>query len=497
MTHINTKQAAPTIDITATFFEKLYNDNPDEFERNAMAAVVLDYGQHKKWLDLVCQDKPNGRFHLDFNSRARNILFVAFRMYMVLVGVDGSKKAVTTPDWKIMAQICEIFFSKYPDMGNAGDLPDLENEWKEIIKISKSERAVMLIPGMYKLWLTAVRYEKEMSRAENSGEIKRNPNALLKRLLKQASDLDVSDTPKGKTIFSFDEVELATKDDLERLSTGMKALDRALGGGYRKANTYLVLAYTGVGKTTFTIQMLANFCILQNLKGIVISTEETPSSIKLRLISHCCHYDWEHLSNIAGHFDPKKDMPDPKKQAQYKEMKEKMTENLWMIDWTIPDNVDESFEDIIAKFKEAKGQAPDFIILDWLGGALDTMTGTKGTSDEGDKLRHVYADAASQLLQAARKHSICVLYLAQTNRKGVNTPFVSQEHLGESFAPAKGVAAVIGMSAMQNKNISESGGTAELYLPEQILFVGKCRYGKGGAVPFRRNFGMQRMEERK
>ena len=71
-----------------------------------------------------------------------------------------------------------------------------------------------------------------------------------------------------------------TFDDEERLDTGIKELDRVLGGGIVKGSLVLVGGDPGIGKSTLLLQV----CSSVNLKGIVlyVSGEESIRQIKMR-----------------------------------------------------------------------------------------------------------------------------------------------------------------------------------------------------------------------
>ena len=65
-----------------------------------------------------------------------------------------------------------------------------------------------------------------------------------------------------------------------RFSTGMKELDRVLGGGSVLGSLTLVGGDPGIGKSTLLLQMCNNFC--RSRKCIYVSGEESMNQIKLR-----------------------------------------------------------------------------------------------------------------------------------------------------------------------------------------------------------------------
>lgn len=69
--------------------------------------------------------------------------------------------------------------------------------------------------------------------------------------------------------------------DATRTSTGMKELDRVLGGGLVKGSLILVGGDPGIGKSTLLLQVCKNVCD-KGLKMLYISGEESLQQIKLR-----------------------------------------------------------------------------------------------------------------------------------------------------------------------------------------------------------------------
>ncbi|AEE95655.1 DNA repair protein RadA [Mahella australiensis] len=73
---------------------------------------------------------------------------------------------------------------------------------------------------------------------------------------------------------------IAIVDD-ERYASGIKELDRVLGGGIVKASLVLVGGDPGIGKSTLLMQM-AGHAATSGLKVLYVSGEESPQQIKLR-----------------------------------------------------------------------------------------------------------------------------------------------------------------------------------------------------------------------
>lgn len=65
----------------------------------------------------------------------------------------------------------------------------------------------------------------------------------------------------------------------ERVATGIKGLDKLMGGGFRRDSTNLILGGTGTGKTIFAVQFIVNGIEKYNEPGVYVSYEEEKDEI--------------------------------------------------------------------------------------------------------------------------------------------------------------------------------------------------------------------------
>jgi hypothetical protein len=481
------KETKPT---PSDIFFSMFNEDSEAFESSVLTAAIVLVKKNKHFLNTICSLKPTGGYHWDFLNGARNVALISYRNYRDLMEASGTSVTGRIPSWKVMFHFCSTLLETHPDLGSVADLPKVEAEWLKLSTVTKDQVEAVKTPGVLKAWLSSVRVTKELTSAAHNGEVKRNPGALINRLTKKVADIQLEESEVVQTVFDFGEIATYDPDTAEKISSGLPQLDKAIGGGYAKSNSYCFVAYTGTGKTTFGVQMAATFCNLQGLKGIFVTTEETPMQIKLRMIAHCCNIDWGYLMTNSATFEPTS--LDPKKYAMYKKMMDNMSNSFRVVDWSVAGNINQDIEEVVEQFITDKGCAPDFLIFDWLGGALDNLS-TSGGSNDGDRLRHVYNSAAERLRQIGKKYRPVVIYMMQAKANALNRSRVGQDMIGESFGPSKGVSAVIGMSAVQEDGGDEAG-SKNTYAERQTLFVGKSRHGPGGAVPFRRNFAVQRLE---
>ena len=71
-------------------------------------------------------------------------------------------------------------------------------------------------------------------------------------------------------------------EELPRASSGIKELDRVLGGGVVAGSVVLIGGDPGIGKSTLLLQSLANTSNMAETSSLYVSGEESASQIALR-----------------------------------------------------------------------------------------------------------------------------------------------------------------------------------------------------------------------
>lgn len=93
----------------------------------------------------------------------------------------------------------------------------------------------------------------------------------------KSSFIDASKTVIDGEVRTLSEVPY---EKTMRVSSGIKELDRVLGGGVMRPSSVLVGGEPGIGKSTIMIQMISNLAEEANV--LYVSGEESPSQVKLR-----------------------------------------------------------------------------------------------------------------------------------------------------------------------------------------------------------------------
>ncbi len=104
-----------------------------------------------------------------------------------------------------------------------------------------------------------------------------NWNTLIETVV---DDTKTSDTVKKKATRIVKKIKDITYDSEIRYQTGMKELDRVLGGGLVKGSLILVGGDPGIGKSTLLLQICEN--IGKDKKILYVSGEESEKQIKVR-----------------------------------------------------------------------------------------------------------------------------------------------------------------------------------------------------------------------
>jgi replicative DNA helicase len=146
-------------------------------------------------------------------------------------------------------------------------------------EITKKKRNYILTTPTY--------FHSEVER-EKLEQGKNTPKTLVQRLSYQARDFEKI----SKELNSINELECAetilketlqTADDAE-IKTGFAKFDEALGGGLCDGRLYTIGATTGLGKTTFALQIAANVAS-QNRDVLMVALEMTSRELMWKNVS--------------------------------------------------------------------------------------------------------------------------------------------------------------------------------------------------------------------
>lgn len=220
--------------------------------------------------------------------------------------------------------------------------------------------------------------------------------------------------------------------------------------------------------------------------GMLITTEEPHEDLLPRMASQACNIPYNLLMdgiNITR-------LDDLQKQALaewYINLN-----NLMIVNWNKKMGVSVALdlENEISKFMEEYGKKPDFIILDWVGGAL-------GSGAPKELIRLVYQEAADAFEKAAKRHMFVGVAFAQADKSANNIIGIDMRHIAECKTMGRNYSAIIGITNLYSKSLGASEvpddpGNNDIRAPKQFFFCSKTRKGRNKQVPFSRDYMYQR-----
>ena len=248
-----------------------------------------------------------------------------------------------------------------------------------------------------------------------------------------------SGKPPLHTVKAIPLTEIETTDEL-RFSTGMKELDRVLGGGAVKGSLVLVGGAPGIGKSTLMLQICQTLCAFS--KVLYVSGEESVGQLKMRA----------RRLGVAG-------------------------ENLYVLSET-------NLEDVLASVEQ---EQPDILIVDSIqtlyNSDLDSAPGSVGQ----------VKDCTLKLMELAKGEGTTVFVIGHVNKEGsIAGPkvlehmvdcvlyFEGDQHMSYRILRAAknrfGATNEIGVFEMQGD------GLAEVENPSQMLLSGRPEDAPGTCV---------------
>jgi hypothetical protein len=293
---------------------------------------------------------------------------------------------------------------------------------------------------------------------------------------------------------------------LPRLTTGLTALDFALGGGPGRGEALLTIACTGVGKTAFGTQVLGNMLMRSasiadmpgvlgsKVKGLYITTESSQRhhQLETRFMSNLANIPYSAIRD-GLHYD----RLTTTQQQDYQSVRGLLnSSNLTIFEWDKNDttssaNPRQYLLDIIHKAQDAMSGL-DIVVLDWVGGAVPD-------SVEADSKRLQYKETGNGFCRACGDEYLVGFAFGQAHVSFVNKTVVDSRAISECKSLADEFTAQLGITALTNteREISDAraaGKKIGIYKTDQFLYMGKSRQGEGDLVQIKRNLAYQRFE---
>lgn len=441
-------------------------------------------GSYDFWLhasEKLCIDPENHRSTLaDFDDFKHNIILIGLRRYYNIM------QDTVPPDGKMNLPQPEVFEDFLRAEAKNGSLcleeetSDIIREYKNLLEDTRdfSYQAKKFMPA----WLTRKR----------AGHISSGSDLTLEKLLTSAeihADIvSAVDQDNDSFILYGRHPEYDEPSGRVDLGKDLRNLSASIGGLFR-GDCYLFHSPTGGGKTVVAGQILVNL-VLSGLKGIFISTEQPWKEIEPRIISSACDVQIN-MPFMVNRFHREAALQHKSCQQRILEWEKNAFEKFCFVRWSTDNtqSVRTDLEATIRKGAARLGQQPDFVILDWIGGAI-------GDNVDSNNLRFAYQTAADAFAAAADKHKFIGIATAQS-KSDRNYLTLTAEQLAECKSMHRKFTTLVGITAIAEKTDDEGHDPTNNRIRKfQFFDVSKARKGIERRIAMERFFEYQKFRER-
>ena len=472
-----------------------------EAEKWIMLSLIHNYDFWLMCQERLCKDPETSKEIDDFYDVKHNVIFRGLRIYANLQGeTDG--KSDHTPTASSLQTVLKMQADQAL-LCTHEEIPEIVRLYDEYKADAKSGNDwVNSAKKIFNGWLSISRTKHIVTGAKDS---------TLDELIANAErQSDAVSTTQDEDIVLFGKHKRRVHPKNSISLTGFPFLSQKL-GNFRYGNAYLFQAPTGGGKTVMACQLVHEF-ISQGLKGVMITTEQGFDELEPRFVAIACSINIGHKGLNQGVDEPllQNDKSDPSLYTRFREW-EAMANGMFVVYPWENDNsqsIHTDLEATIRKVTKLLGVPPQFVILDWIGGAL-------GSDVEPENTRIAYQLAADAFAASAKKHKYIGCAFAQSI---VNKHLfkLDASTLAECKTMHRKYCSLIGITAIENidskgqstdrfgkpvdedtQKANNSKLTRDLYQDEQFFDIAKARFGKPGRIQIKREFHFQRFKELK
>lgn len=492
---------------------ELYIDRNSEWFEQAIVAVCRnDLQSFNKYKLVLCLKSGVKDKHADdFSGSYNNIIYAAIRAYNNLF--EGAGESIFRP---ISAHQLRAFLQEFAGRGEIVMFSEIDEVVKyfeeKILPIEAGADTAFLVNSGITYFLKNIRAKKIINSASLMGVNLDDLALLCEKDVEIINKLEdggklLQDVPDRIQLTSIAEFDDPNKALVETIDCDIFKLNETI-SSFRKGHAYLFIGGTGSGKTIVACQLAASFSYISGTCGLYISTEQKHDELYRRIVANKCSIP--HRTISQGIF---KDKLTPAEIQRYLDFRSKAINlnsgDAQFINWgnfqkQNDINVIKKIEDEIDTYERESGKKVDYVILDWIGGALGSM------AEAGDRTRHIYQAAADALEELCRKRNFVAIAFAQAVPASVNKVKIDSQDLSECKTMGRNYSAIIGISSLyseeyakqvdQEKNkkrkdyrVGSDIDDAATYSIKQFFFISKSRFGDPKAVPFKREYEYQRV----
>lgn len=482
------------------------------FEQAIVAMCRADLQTFKKFSPVLCLKSGTKDKHTDdFEELYHNIIYDAIRGYNSLF--EGASESIFKPMGSSQLQTMLAERAGKGEVVSFSDIPEVVKYFEEtILPFGTGEDTSYLVTTGISYYLKSVRAKKIINSASLLGVNLDDLALICEKDVELINKLEdggkiLQDVPDRIELADIAEFDDPNKVLIETLDCDIPKLNETL-SSFRKGHAYLFIGGTGSGKTIIACQLACAFSYLNGASGLYISTEQRHDELYRRIISNKCSIP--HRSISQGIF---KDKLTPAEIQRYLEFRNKAINlnsgDAQFINWgnfqkQNDINIVKKIEEEIDTYEKESGKKIEYVILDWIGGALGSM------ADAGDKTRHIYQAAADALEELCRKRNFVAIAFAQAVPSSINKVKIDSQDLSECKTMGRNYSAIIGISSLYSEEyakqvdqekskkkkdyrVGSDLDDAATYALKQFLFISKSRFGDPKAVPIKREYEYQRI----
>ena len=463
-----------------SFIEHIIASQTDWFELMVLKCILSDREFRSRALKVLCLDATTGKPVKDFTSDIDNALYQAISTFVLCTG-----GRVEMP--------LEFAHSILRQMGDQATLlgaSEVEIAVARYMRCRELElqAALPLVRSGFKIWLAKRRAERVI-RAHTSTSTW-NADDMINETRRNTVAIDMA--AENETFFEFGHgVDTVALDIKRKPILGFKALNDALGGGGAPGEGTLIVAPQGSGKTILGCKIASTLSAKQEQVGIFISTEQDHPELEPRVIAAHCNISFD---MIKDGFNPKMPGLRPEQIAAYERLREELKDRMFWEDWGNADHgrsIEHDLLEVIDRRQDQIGKKVDYIVLDWIGGALGRLSG-----NDGDKLTFIMKLAGDTVCQISKDRQLMAFAFAQASMaSSVNTKRVDASKIANCKSLGEKFTNGIGLTMMYEEGQQLQGDDEPIYSNRQWLYAFKGRKSKGGCYPFFRRFAYQDMKD--
>jgi DnaB helicase-like protein len=455
--------------------DAIVDTQPQVFETMVIASVLRDADFFESTLGVLCTRKETGKWEDEFHNPLHNAIYRMQQLYYLhMLEHDGPKLISET-----MARATLTRVSEEGLMLSLDEVDEAVDLVLAALDLDPAEALTTAKAGYYR-WLTKGRYTRYIT--SNTARDDWDPVLVQEKIRIETEAVEVQN--QEETVYCFGHAARNKTLDIKRYPLGIPRLDKVLGGGVGRKEGLLFIAGQGAGKTVAACQF-APALALENLKTLLITTEQPHEQLEARIVSNYCNIPF---TRLVDKVDLEK-LTENELEKFYA-FEKKLNGNLYYANWkgdhaiSIAEDLDREVRKLIKKWGRL-----DAIILDWIGGAMGSMKHADPTT-----IRHVYQGAADAFISTMERYNLVGIAFAQGHETlSRNKLKVDSSTLSECKSMGRRFTNGVGITCLQEDVDAEAAQGGAMYKPIQYFWPYKVRKGEAASVPFRRDFGFQRM----